>query len=682
MPHEWNNMLVVTEGELVPAYFNSLQTLQQNIYRHAGKSYGIKKVQSGGNGRQLLISYDSLPAHMREAIPDPRRHSHILDLFYKTDDDAVRFFTNFRFDDNSYLSLQHQEEYITNASVLKACVSLKAAREHERKTKGGSCKGIMASVCGDCQTFNKTLKVKYNVTHTLPESERWFKEVFKDFVKADATGFHYACLVSKKLRNQNAQKVTDEMVRLLNDLFAGVGKKPTRTEVAQQFGAFLAGYLEVVNQETGEVYDPKDCKPISDSTIINYLGRWEERIGTYSLRSGNRQKLMQQFKPYHSLEKPTYAGSIISIDDRQPPFEYGKGARAWFYNGIDLASEAFVCWVYGKSKEGIILDFYRQLVRNYTEWGFHLPAELEAEMSLNSSFTNTFLRPGAMFDHVRIEANNARGKRIEAYYKPLRYQLEKDRTGWLARPFALSESNQAGKEPVPMVPYSQIIEGCLKDIEDWNNMPHAVHTSKTRWQVFCEHQHPDLKPTNWKAILPHLGYATATSCNAGIIRMQGKEFLLGDNGELYTGERLIPLMKAVEGRNITTYWLDNNNGEVMKALVFLGDTCICEAVPKPTYNRATIERTAKDEAAREAMSAYVATIEAYMRRKVASVDRVTVLDSREKTLSRTFVMPSLNRFSNSTAGNEPEILPALTEEDNLLLPVPQNGFVKSQKDRF
>jgi len=680
MPHEWNNILVVTESELVPAFFNCLTTLKSTIARYKDKSHGIKKVCSGGNGRQMLISYDSLPAHIREVLPDPRKHSHILDVFYQQDSDAVRFFSEYRFADGSYLSLLHQEQYITNASVLKACVALKSGREHERKTKGGSCKGIMTTICNDAASFNKTLKAKHGVEHTLPTSERWFKEDFKSFLNDGKDGFNYECLISKKLKNDNAKKVTDEVVKLLNDLFAGVGKKPDRTYVARQYEAFLNGYVEVISEETGEVYDPKAFKPLSEGTIISYLGKWQERIGTYSKRSGDRQKLMQQFKPYHSLDKPTYAGSIISIDDRQPPFEYQKGSRAWFYNGIDLASEAFTCWVYGKSKEGIILDFYRQMIRNYTEWGFCLPAELEAEMSLNSSFTNTFLRPGAMFDHVRIEANNARGKRIEAYYKPLRYQFEKERTGWLARPFALSESNQAAKEAAPMLPYSQIIDGCLKDIEDWNNMPHAVHTTKTRWEVFCEMQHPDLKPTNWKAILPHLGYKTITSCNAGIVKLQSKEFLLGDRNEMYTGDQLINLMKQVEGRNIDVYWLDNNKGEVMKAIIYMGDTCICEAIPKPTYNRATIERTPQDEANRALMSAYVATIEGYMRRKAASIERVFVIDNREKTLNRKFVMPGVTRFTSTTTEQEAEALPSLPDEEDYL--IAQTGFVRAQKDRF
>ncbi|MDX5437590.1 MAG: hypothetical protein LPK03_10370, partial [Pontibacter sp.] len=376
------------------------------------------------------------------------------------------------------------------------------------------------------------------------------------------------------------------------------------------------------------------------------------------------------------------AGSIISIDARQPPFKMPGGKRAWFYNGIDLASEAFTCWVHGKDKEGLIVDFYRQMVRNYAMWGFNLPAELEAEMSLNSSFTDGLLREGAMFQYVRIEANNARGKRMEAYYKPLRYQLEKKREGWLARPFALSESNQAGPDAVPELPYDNIIEGCLRDIETWNNMPHSVHTHMSRWKVFCEMQNPNLRPTNYQSILPYIGYKTNTSCNVGIIRLQRSEFLLGENGQISTGEQLIRLMKQVEGQEIEVYWLDGNDGNVLKALIFQGTQYICEAVAKPTYNRARIEQTPQDLENRELMSKYVATIEAYAKQQKAALEPITIIENTP-VVNKDFVMPGLKKSHAYVQQQEVEILDQAPEEyEEFTEPAAQRSYVRSLSDRF
>jgi len=674
MPFEWNNHIVVTKEELVPDWY-TWPNLKSTISRYQDKPYGIKRLQLGGNGRQLLVAYDSLPPHIQQGLGDPRKVNHILERYYKIDSDAVAYYASeFKFPDGSYLDQEHQEEYIINASVLQAIIKLRSARESERHSKGKTLKGIPSTLCSDAISFQKVLHTKHRVQHTIPESYKHFSQTLKEFEKDG-----YSTLVSGKHKNANRRKVTDATLELLNNLFAGQSYKPTATEIAKQYDCFLTGYLGVINNATGEIYDPKEYKKLGHRTITNYLAQWSNAIGTHGKRSGDRQKFMSAFSPFHSLDKPKFAGSVISIDDRQPPFKYGDNKRVWFYNGIDLGSEAFTCWVYGHTKEGIIEDFYRQLIRNYHEWDFNIPAELEAEMSLNSMYVNTFLQEGSMFQYVRIEANKARAKRIEAYYKPLRYGLEKKREGWLARPKALSESNQAGPEPVKEIPYDDIIEGCLRDIETWNNMPHSVHTDMSRWEVFQTMQNPKLKPTNYNSFLPHIGHKTQTSCNVGFIQLQRKFFCLGDNGVLARGERLINLMKQAEGKEVDVYWLDDNQGKVFKALVFIGDQMICEAIAKPTYNRATIERTPQDEANRTLMSAYQTTIESYGRDQLHNLDKVTIIDNTPP-LKKSFIMPGIKQHKGMHDYKIPETMPELPDEDFAFATTASNS--RSQKDRF
>ena len=687
MPLEWNNILCVTKDELIPDHVNCLDTLKSEIRRYKDKPYGIKKVRSGGNGREMLIAFDSLRQDIQLALGDPRRISNPMELFYKVDKGAVDYYTTYRFEDGMPLSIEHQDEYITNASVLAAAIALKAARENERRSKGGSCTGVMDTICRDVVLFNKVLHTKHQASHTLPASAKRFKEAFKLFATpphGDSSRYHYESLISGKLRNENRRKVTDQALALLNDLFATQTHKPTRTEVAAQYDAFLSGYMEVLNADTGELHDPKDYKPISKGAILTWLGRWDEKIATHRKRSGNRQVYMGAYKTYHSLDKPAYAGSIISIDDRQPPFNYDGNNRPWFYMGIDLASECWVAAVHGKSKEGIIKEFYRKLVRNYHKWGLHLPAELECEASLNSSFTGTFLQEGRMFSYVRMEANKARAKRIERYFKDLRYGNEKQRDGWIARHYAGAEANQPGPWKVPVVPYNKIIEGCLKDIEDWNNAPHSVYTDKSRWQVFMEMQNPNLQPTNWNAILPHLGYMTKTSCQLnGIIHLENEEYLLGMDGEVLLGERLITMMRRVAGREIDVYWLDDDNGKIIKAQIFLRneDTLMCEAVLKPRYNRARIEQTEADRKAIEIVSAYGATIEAYAQRKAAQISDVIVIDKRPAP-ERMFVMDELQHIRRREAEPLPtaEVLAEVDDEADYTEPAYSGG--KQLIDRF
>ncbi len=676
MPHYWNNILVVTKEELVPTFFKTATYLSVQINRFKDKNHGIKRVQVGGNGRQLLISFDSLPVEIQTRLGDPRKLTHILERYYRTDSEAVIFYANYSFLDGTYLNDDHQRKYVVNASVLRAVLALKSEREIQRRTKSGSLSGTNKTLSDDCNSFNKVLELKHGIRHTLPENERRFIDTLKDF---SAQG--YESLISKKHKNNNSRKVFDNTIELLNNLFASDPVKPTATEIHRKYKLFLNGHLEIINNETGEVYQPAQFKKISDSTVKHYLARWTSKIATHAKRSGDRQVYMQKFKPYHSLVQPKFSGSIISIDDRQPPFKMPNGKRIWFYNAIDLGSEAFTCWVHGQSKEGIIVDFYRQLVRNYAEWGINLPNELEAEMSLNSSFTETFLQEGAMFNNVRIEANNARGKRIEAYYRQLRYKYEKNRAGWLARPHALSEANQQGGNQVPTVQYGEIVRGCLQDIEDWNNAPHSVHKNMTRWEVFMNTQHPNLTPTNYKGFIKHLGYHTATSCKAGIVKLNNTEFLLGEGGMISLGDKLVKLMERIEGANISVYWLDDNDNEVLKAFAYLNDTYVCELIKKPVYNKAKLEQTDDDLKARQLMSSYVSTIEAFGRSQIQTIDKVIVIDNSPKT-PKSFVMRGLatsKTFSDSV-GELIEENPIKDEMQTVETVYPVNK--KSLIDRF
>jgi hypothetical protein len=678
MPSIWrNNIIVVTKEELIPAFYPSYNALKLAIFRAEQRGYGVRRAQYGGYGHDFLVDFDSLPRKIQEELGDPRKCEHPVLRYYERSQEIVDLYTGFRYDDGDYIRKETLETYITNGCMWRAIEQLKAAREHEILSKNGKLRevNIMQSLCNDAISFNPILLKRWGVEHTLPAEVRRFKERFARYTEGGLIG-----LLNTNKGNKNPAKLNDKTLAVLNNMFGTQSFKPNYEDISNQYAAFLAGAVELINEKTGEIYNPSEFKALSRSTIYNYLKDWGNAIATEAKRSGNRQTLMAKYRPAHSLDQPQFAGSIISVDDRQPPFEYAKGSRIWFYNGVDLGSEALTTWVYGKSKDGIILDFYRQMVRNYAEWGLNLPAEIECESSLNSSFTDTFLKEGSMFQYVRVEANNARAKRCEAYWRQLRYGIEKKHEGWIARPFAMSESNQASSDKVPFVPYDLLVDMCLKDIETWNNMPHSVHKDKTRWEVFMERQNPNLRPTNYKAILPYLGYKTQTSVHAGILKLQNREWLLGDEGQIYTGEKLIGLMQKVEGQNVDVYWLDGNDGSIIKALVYINSQLVCEALPKPSYARARIEMTDEDTKARELMSKYVATIDGYASRQKKLIDNVIVIDNRKVTLNDNFKISrpntaSLTENRNFETGEE------LAEPDDDLIPI-ETSFKRDIKDRF
>ena len=646
----------------------------QALAKRAKRTPGLRLKEGKGAGNEALLSWEALPHEWKKELEQrfgrPEETYNALQKHFKSSAKAKIFYDEFQFENNEYLSAAHKRKYTVNASVLEAVISLKADRMMRRKSRGGSINGLWDSLASDVAAFQDNLKRMGMVPHTLPSSGKRLKLRVDRFLKEG-----YASLIDGRSQNNNAQIVTPTMIELWQAIYAGQkGRKPTYIEVALRYQAFLDGDLEIINNETGELFDPanSEYRPASESTIYSYQAAWGQAAVSHALRSGDRQKFKAAYEPFHKLKQPAFAGSIISIDDRQPPFEYAPGKRIWFYNGIDLGSEAFTAWVWGETKEGIILDFYRQMVRNYTAWGINLPYELECEMSLNSSFRDGLLQNGNMFQEVRIEANNAQGKRIEAHYRQLRYQYEKDEIGWLARPFALSESNQKGSAKVPLIPKETIVKKALKAIETWNNTLHSnqdLHPGMTRWEVFLEKQHPNLTTTNWAGILPYIGHETASSMRRGRITLQGQHRVVGFDGEVALGEKLISVMKRIEGKDVVVRWLDGNDGQVLKSLVYdTAGNLICELLGDLGYSRAKLERTADDGKNRELTSAYAATVQGYINQNAKKVESITILE-KPKPAKKRFVMPDLDSYE--APETRAEILPPVEEI------IPDSDYIKT-----
>lgn len=658
MPHEWNNKIVVTREELVPAFYPSWNALRRQLDRYRKKHYGIKRALEGrGFGNCVLIDFDSLSLEIRNALGDPRKLNHILEKFYRPDDKAVAFYTG-EIAAGMGLDPEQQEGYIINAQVLNAAIELRSARiEEHLKRSGKRPKRLDEIICEDVKSFNKVLKVKFDEQHTLPENSRRLAEKMFRYQREG-----YGSLITGAFGNQNAARKTDRTIHLLESMFAKDRTKPNPTDVARRYEAFMDGYVELFDAASGEQFNPEDYKKLSERTITKFLSSWESKIATHKQRTGDRQKYMSEFESWITTGHVEWAGSMISIDDRQPPFEYAKGQRMWFYLGIDLGSEAFTCFVWGKTKEGIILEFYREMVRNYAEWGLCLPAELECESNLNAGFKSSFLREGRMFDHVRIEANNARGKRIEQYFRQLRYSFEREEENWIGRPFAKLEANQGRPDSKP-IEYNALVRQCLKTIQDWNNCEHSRCKRKTRWEVFLEKQNPNLHPINWKGILPYLGYETRATCKAGNVKFQNTFFLLGNNGSIALGEDLIGIMKIAEQKELQIYWISGHDGGVLKAIAFIGGRYVCELIQKPVVSRARIEQTAGDRANMEIVSHYNNTIRAYATNRKNSLTEVIMIDNRKRTLNDNFKIPLLETGADDYRQETVEILRNDFEEE-------------------
>jgi len=616
-------------------------------------------------GKRVTILWHSIVRDdRRQAIatylgydPGASRQHNALAEHFEMRLDARAWYSGYRLDGGVFATPAQVAQWTTNASVLCAVLKLHQSRTAMHKRLGHTPRGLWPSIAADLRQLNTWLQAEHGVAHSVPTSVPRLKEAVRQFGQQ---GWEY--LVDGRAQNKNRQKVSSEMIELWQSIYAGQREqKPDFAQVHHIYSAFLRGEREVVCHQTGLVYDRQaPCyTPVGRSTVYNYQSDWEHGAAGRLARQGDSQKVLTQLMPHHRLEQPRFAGSIISVDDRQPPFAYNKEKdRMWFYNGIDLGSEAFTCWVYSQHKKDLILPFYRQLVRNYAAWGMNLPHEIECEMSLNSAYRESFLADGVMFQKVRMEANKARAKRIEAYYRPLRYHYEKRREGWLARPFALSESNQPGRDKPTILTPERIVQECLIDIERWNNSPHSnqeLHAGMTRWQVFEQKQHHNLTPTNWAGILPLVGYRQPSSMHKGRIMLQRQERVVGWNGRVALGNDLIDIMKQIEGRDVVVYWIDDvPGGNVLKAMVYDGDgRLVCELLDDLKYQKAALEQSAADMERRELTSKYETTVRTWLERGRKAIKKVVVIDhtiDKPYNSGKQFCIPGLQKYQPT---NEP-----------------------------
>jgi hypothetical protein len=655
--------------------------------KKAQRNPHIRLRKGKGKGREVLLRHDAMPQgwsgelHKKWGKPAPKPKE--LSKHFTLDGQHRQYYDSY-LDPETGKALEDEQiaKYTLNASVLDAIFRLKADRETIWGRSGRtSNRGIWPTLVADTIAFQEDLALKYATQHSIPTSMRHFKQKLKDWRDIGRDS-----LLDGRRNNDNAQKVTPEMEQLWNDMYSGQRHKPYYSEVAGDYQDFLDGKMEVLNTTTGELYEPSDdvFRPVDERSVVKYLKKWKSRAASHSKRSGNRQRFMGDYIPHGKMHRPNFAGSIISIDDRQPPFKYaaGRGNRLWMYLAQDLGSDAITVWARADTKEGLITEFYRQLVRNYTEWGLKIPDALECESSLNSTYRDTLLSPGAMFQNVRIIANDARSKRIERTFGAFRYEYEKQEPGFIPRIDAKREANQEQSEPTVFRSKDDIYGIQMNMISIWNNGLHPDQDKfpgMSRWDHFLDNQHPELQPTNWRGILPHIGYSQKTSMSLGRITLQGKMRVVSLDGEnVALGNDLLNIMERIEGQNVMVYWLDGNDGQVLHAIVQdMHGKHICELLDDLPYHRAIIEQTDTCRMNKKLTDDYRATVTSHIQRTVKTRSNIIVRELEPAPTEGRFVMPGLKTFAPRITEVE-EVEMAMVEDEVAM----NSGVSTKTADRF
>ena len=165
MPKVYNNVTCVSYSELVGSGIVSSNVYNNNIRR--GK---FKRVISGGNGREALIEYKSLPFEIQKTVDEIcGRIDYAKEVFKQavvTNYKAREFFAHYVLADGRFLPFDIQEKYSRNVEVLDALIRTTNNSKAFIKARGGNNKDLWANICSTCSDLS------FELGHDLPKNER------------------------------------------------------------------------------------------------------------------------------------------------------------------------------------------------------------------------------------------------------------------------------------------------------------------------------------------------------------------------------------------------------------------------------------------------------------------------------------------------------------------------------
>lgn len=622
-----NGSAVTFIDEVLLASNITYAALIKRVQRGVENPLGMKKVNRSCKGNPAMIDYDSLPPPVRERIPDPRFEGHILERYFRVIPEHRTFYSDYRKADGNGLSQENISQYSLNANVAAAVLQLYDERVKKRISMGGKIRDVWRTVRADAASFQEVLLHRYNRKHTIPMS------IFKSKIEAFKTKGCEVFIKDKASKSQkNAKKVKYREQELLLALITKLGYRTTAKELHSYYERFRCGLVELAVD--GEILDPKDDYPeLSLRTVQGFRNRFCVKSAVDAEMPEDRQKNITRYVPSQSYNRPQYSGSVVSVDDRQPPFLYrtasGATQRAWFYLGIDLHSEVFLAAVDGRDKQGLIRKFYTQLVENSDHYfGGNMPAEIECESSLNSELVREgMLQDGVVFDHVTMHANNARAKRIERYFRDLRYGIERKVRGFKARHYGKTEMNRMmEKEAYVFESYDALVSQVYTGIDEWNRSAHSVDGDKTRLEILQANQAPNRRSPHWKEVLSYAGRRSVVTMRGGVWHFGQTRWLPGFGKEYALGDDLENILLKVWEKKVEVFYLkDAQTDEVKRAQAYVGGSYVCDLVHQDQVQRAKVERGERDKVNQGRFFKYYQSLNAIIKKFRAGIPGSLVL---------------------------------------------------------
>jgi len=466
--------IAVTVAELTRSD-DGAAVLSYEAYKSLARRNSLVILRPGkGLAHPALIDWNSLPMRFKEVWiekygdPNDLRKEQMDELTYDTD--AVAFFAGYQLADGNYLKSSFQAEYVLNATVLNRLVEMAGDQKVIRSRCRMSSRLNWDGIYNECEA----LRLQYG--HTLPANTARLRDKIRQY---QAEG--YECLISGKLCNSSAMKITPEAGRHIIALKRSRFPRRTNAQIFEEFNRIAV---------------EKGWKPLKAvSSLVQFLSRpevevmWKDvEIGEYALNMRTRR---QNKTIMPKLRDSIWYGDGTKLNLYYRVLDVKNGgwklATTSVFEVVDAATECLIGYhICPNENFEAMYEAYRQAI----EFAGHLPYELVFDQQGGSKRLDAqdwFERIATLSRHTA--PGNAPSKSIELLFNHFQSQVlfqnvnftGQNITARADRSHVDMEFLLANVEKLPT--YQEVCQIYAECRRTWNAMPHSK-TKEVRMEMY------------------------------------------------------------------------------------------------------------------------------------------------------------------------------------------------------
>lgn len=489
----YNNILTISFSELTDGI------ISKSYYDNLVSEGKVVVVRRGCRGTKALINFDKLPSKIRESAirkyGNPKEYviKSILKDFIEIDAKAEAFYSAYKLADGRNLPIDVQQEYCTNAAILKAVSLVVNDRVIMRRALLGGTRSVWKYIAIDVDS----LKGEFN--HSLPSCVKRLREKVSEYNKQ---GYEY--LISKKYLNKNSSKVADfQKEALLREL--------------------MSKNNNFDNEQLKELYNTVAItlgwEKLSSSTVANYRKKWG--LQTFAGRAGEtafrntKAMLVKRKAPSYPFYYWTLDGWDVELLYQKTETDAKGYALTTYHNRLtavivlDPSVKYPIGYAVGthETKELIKEALRNAMIHSYELFGSYMrPLQLQSDNYGKGVLTPLYQAVTTHYTPARV--HNAKSKVIEPYNKYLNKKYCQMFNNWSGLGL------KARKESQPNGDYLQKIKkdfpdelGCKRQFEQIMELDRAQKIDRFR-ELFNEMPESDKISMTQEEYLFTLGETT------------------------------------------------------------------------------------------------------------------------------------------------------------------------------